>query len=169
MNCVTNLYTRRQKVITKIIIKTIIKKIIIYGIIGLPVQILQAYFYETDLHYISAILFYSFVFFVLFDIGRSIKNKNARKRYIIYVSIVVLQVVLITVLGNIFGFKTYVSPETENSLLDALSVFILLGTITGILIKIVYDCKNKYPVVKVLYFPIAMLVFSLFMTLITVF
>lgn len=148
--------------------KIVIKKIFFYGIIiGIPITILAAIFDKPETSYISTIIIYSYIFFILFNICWSIKNKSARKKYIIYMGIVVLQIILLSVLGKIFGFKTYVSSETENSLLDNLSVLILFGTITGILLKIVHDCKKEHPLVKWLYFPISIMVFVSIFSLIT--
>jgi uncharacterized membrane protein YhaH (DUF805 family) len=138
------------------VVKIVFKKMVKYGIvIGIPVTVLIAFFEVSGAPYISTILMYLYLFYIIFDIGWSIKSKSARKRYIIYMGIFILIVVLLTVLGNIFGFRTYVSSETENSLLDAISTFIILGTLTGMLIKIVHDCKKQYPAVKLLYFPIS--------------
>jgi len=142
----------------------IIKKGFFYGIIGIPFQILAAFFQVSALCFISAIIMYIYSLGVLTHIGCSIKRKSARKKYIIYMSIIIFQMILFSVLGDIFGFKTYISSETENTLLDAISVFIIFATIAGILIKIVRDSKKEFPAVQWLYFPIAMIVVSLIVT-----
>ena len=144
--------------------KIVIKKLIKYSLIGIPVQFLMAGFHIANVPYASTIFSLSFLLYILFDIGRSIKSESARKKYIIYMGIIMGEIILLSILGNVFGFKTYVSSETENSFLDALSASIIFWTITGILIKIVYDCKNKYPAIKLLYFPISLLIFMLITT-----
>jgi len=142
----------------------VIKKSFLYGIIGIPFTILAAIFDTAETYYISSIIVYLYSFGVLFHIGWSIKRESARKKYIIYMSIIISQMVLFSVLGEVFGFKTYISSETENTLLDAISVFIIFGTIAGILIKIVRDSKKEFPVVQWLYFPITMIVVTLIIT-----
>ena len=145
----------------KFAIRQLIKKFIKYGIIGTPLYVIAAVADISGMHYISEIIIYLYLFYVLFDIGWSITSTSARKKYIIYMSIIIMQIVVLSTLGEVFGFKTYISSETENSLLDAISVFIIFGTITGILIKIVHDCKKEYPAVRLLYFPISMMVLGL--------
>jgi len=134
--------------------KIVIKKLILYNIIGIPALILAAFFDMSDVPYVSTIITYLYLAFILFDIGRSIKSASARKKYIVYMAIIIFTTVLLTVLGNIWGFNTYVSTETENTILDALSVSIIFSVIIGIFIKIIKDNKEKYPAVKLLYFPI---------------
>jgi len=142
----------------------IIKKGFFYGVVGIPFQILAAFFQASELYFISTFIMYIYSLGVLTHIGWSIKRKSARKKYIIYMSIVIFQMILFSVLGNIFGFRTYISSETENTLLDAISVFIVFGTILSILIKIVYDSKKEFPTVQWLYFPITMIVIALIVT-----
>jgi hypothetical protein len=141
-----------------------IKKTFFYGMIGIPFQILVAFFQDSELFYMSTIIMYLYALGVLFHIGWSIKRKSARKKYIIYMSIVIFQMILLSVLGDIFGFKTSISSETENTILDAISVFIIFGTILWILIKIVRDSKKEFPEVQWLYFPIAIIVIALVAT-----
>ena len=106
-------------------------------------------------------MLYIYLLGVLIHIGWSIERKSARKKYIIYTSIIIFQIILLSILGDVFGFKTYISSETENTLLDAISVFIILGTLVGILIKIVYDSKKEFPVVQWLYLPITIIFITL--------
>ena len=132
--------------------KIVAKKLIKYGIIiGIPVSILAALF--EGVSHISTIIIYLYLFYILFDIGWSIKSKSARKKYIIYMGVIVSVIALLTILGNIFGFKTYVSSETENTILDAASVTVIFAVIIGIFIKIIKDNKEKFPAVKLLYIP----------------
>ena len=142
----------------------VIKKSFIYGVVGIPFQFFAAFFQVSGLYFISIAIIYIYLLGVLVHIGWSIKRKSARKKYIIYMGIVVFQMILLSVLGGIFGFKTYISSETENTLLDAISVFIIFGTMTGILIKIVRDSKKEFPAVQWLYFPITMIVIALVVT-----
>jgi len=143
------------------IVWLVIKKTFFYSTIGIPFAFVAAFLRVSELHLISEIIIYSHIFFVLFHIGWSIKRKSARKKYIIYMSIVISQMILLSVLGEIFGFKTYISSETENTLLDAISVFIMFGTILGILIKIVHDSKKEFPDVQWLCLPIITIAIAL--------
>lgn len=138
----------------KVIMKTVIKKIIIYNIVGLPVAIFVAFFGESSTPYVSAIIIYLYLLFILLDIGWSIKSKSARKKYIIYMAIIVSAITLAVVLGSIFGSATYAGLEAENTAWDALVVNIMFSGIVGVFVKIVKDNKEKYPAVKLLYIPI---------------
>ena len=126
-------------------VKYILKKFFIYNAIYILAMILSWMFSDS---FIPICLAW---FVILFDIGWSIKSKTARIKYIIYMSTFIVVIVLLSVLGNIFGFKTYVSSETENTIFDAIAASIGLGTVAVILFKIIHDCKEKYPAVKWLY------------------
>jgi len=135
-------------------VKLILKRILFYNVIYVAATILLVMIsgdgFELYMEWLSILL----GLVILIDIGRSIKSKGARKKYIIYTGIIVFTMALFVVLGNIFGFKTYVSSETENTVWDMLSVSVIFSVIIGIFIKIIIDSGKKYPLVKLLYFPV---------------
>jgi len=147
----------------------VLKRGFFYGVvIGIPFTILAFVFYTAQIYHISTIIMYLYSLFVLVHIGYSIKRKSARKKYILYMSIIISQIIILSILGGIFGFSTYVSSERENTLLDVIAVSIVFGTILGILITIVRDSKKEFSAVKWLYFPITMIIISLIIMFIMV-
>jgi len=82
-----------------------------------------------------------------------LKEKEFLKKAIIYILVIVVQFIAFGEIARIFELET----------VNSLPAFIALGTMftTGLafLIKIVYAYKEKHPVVKKLYLPIAVLTF----------
>jgi len=132
--------------------KTVIMKFLIYGAVGMPVAIFAGAL--SNVPYVSSVIWNLYLLYILIDIGWVIKNVSARKKYIIYMTIIIGTMISLSVLGNIFGFRTYVTSETENTIWDALGTTIAFAVIIGVLIKVTIDNKAKYPAVKWLYVPI---------------
>jgi len=129
----------------------IIRTIKIFFVIYIIMLFLIAFFNTIGQTTISAILWFTMLLITLFLIGTAITNRGVRKKYIIYTGIIVAVVIILYALGNIFGFSPHISSEKENTTLDAIATSIFLGTFSGILFKIVHDCKKKYPLIRLLY------------------
>ena len=84
---------------------------------------------------------------MLFDIGKSTGNKYVRKKYIMYVSIFISEIIIINVLSLVLGVGTY------NTWLGLVGANVIFLTIVIMLFDIVKSIKHSRTfVVHVVYF-----------------
>jgi len=89
------------------------------------------------------------------DIKKILTDKLFVKKAIIGIFVLIFQFIIILGIAKIFDL------DTGNSLYGLISISIIFATIVMFLIKIIYACRNKHPIVEGLYFAIAGIVFCI--------
>ena len=75
------------------------------------------------------------------------------KKIILYPLIFASEVLLLVLIAKVFNLKT------SNSLYGRIGVCVMFSTLSVFLLKIIKDYKGNYPdLIKLLYFPIALLI-----------
>ncbi|MCL2678674.1 MAG: hypothetical protein FWE85_06450 [Clostridiales bacterium] len=140
--------------------KRIIIKIIFYNVLFGIAAILSTELCEnsgnTLVYMIGASLIPLSLGFILFDIGRSIKNKQTQKKYIIYTSILVGEILLLLLFSEILGVSTV------NTWLADIGTSIMLVTV---IVMLVITAQNVAKTRIDFAFYLYMLVFILFISL----
>ena len=109
----------------------IIKKFIIYSVAGIVLQVAYYIIYPHTIW--SDILGFLYLFAVIIDIGRTIKNSARRKKYIIYLAVLAGQMIFFQLVSRILGVGL------ENTWLAFVGVNVMVLTIIAIL----FDIKNS--------------------------
>ena len=125
--------------------RLIIKKFITYCIIGLALNIIS-YVLHPNIVLINIIRLLA-LFAVLFDIGITIKNKNARKKYVIYSSVLFGQGIILWLVSLLLNVGL------ENTWLAFIGVNIMFLTILVSLFDTAQTIHKTYKkIARFLYF-----------------
>ena len=119
--------------------KIVIRKLVLYSILTVASavisELLSVNMDVVIADVLSACISYFAICIILFDIGRSIKTKELRKKYIVYTCILVSEILLILMLS------VFIGVSTENTWLGVFAVIVLFSTVS------VMICLNAKPLV----------------------
>ena len=120
--------------------RRILKKFIIYTVLLTVVAIISEILLQSSENpladIIRAILAILSICIILFDIGRSIANKQTQKKYIIYTGVLTGEILTLVLFSKLLGVST------ENTWLGAIGVTIIFATLSIMVFNIAKAVKN---------------------------
>jgi len=114
-----------------------LKRILVYSAIALTVRLLSEAFVTTWFHAVHEYILLALLLVMLFHFGKVIQNKLVRKKYFIYISIVIGQGIIYQLLSTIYfeHISNLSWPETVAFNVALITLIIMLFDIAGTLNK----------------------------------